>query len=293
MDGLRQRLQGLRARGSPPPPGAVDLEWAERLARLRTLAGERAGRGGAAQARNGSASELPGRELAPGLRLHEVRVSELRTRLSDLELPERLLVPWASGEEVERGALRLFDTETSGLAGGAGLKVFLLGVLRWEAHGWLLRQYLLTRPCGEAALVEAWVEECRGAPWLVSYNGKRFDVPALRTLETLHGRDAGAAALGHWDLLYPVRRAFRGRWPDCRLTTAERMLAGRERGPDLPGSEAPRAWREFLARGETRALLQVMQHNRSDLEALLRVLRALLALPGERFAVQRRRRAVA
>lgn len=254
----------------PGPVVAVDLT--ERLQRLRLLAGERRGEGGL---RNPEA--LPGIEVAPGLRVHEVRVSALRARLAGLEIPALLAPPWDPEVSVERSRLRLFDTETSGLSGGAGLKVFLLGVLRWQDDGWLLRQYLLTRPCGEPALVDAWVQECWGSPWLVSYNGKRFDVPALRTLETLHQRDAGAASAAHWDLLYPVRRAFRGVWPDCRLTTAERMLTGKARGDDLPGSEAPRAWREFLHSGATRDLLRVMQHNRYDLEALLRVMKALLA----------------
>lgn len=284
MDDLRSRLGQLRGRAAPPMP-PPDPAWAERLARLRLLARERQG-GGAAVVR----SDLPGIEVAPGLRLHEVRVSSLRVSLSGLELPATLSPPWDAEAGLDLERLRLFDTETSGLCGGVGLKVFLLGVLRWQQQSWVLRQYLLTSPAGEAALVDAWVAECAGDAHLCSYNGKRFDVPALRTLETLHGRSSNAAALGHWDLLYPVRRAFRGRWPDCRLTTAERMLAGRERHDDLPGSEAPRAWREYLRTGASADLLRVMQHNRADLEALLRVLKALLQVaesaPRRRSPVQ-------
>jgi uncharacterized protein YprB with RNaseH-like and TPR domain len=273
VETLRQRLGQLRMKDAATAPRpVVDADLAERLQRLRLLAAERRGEGGQVRA-----EALPGVEIAPGLHVHEVRVSALRARLAGLELPSVLSPPWDPDACVDRSRLRLFDTETSGLSGGAGLKVFLLGVLRWQEDGWLLRQYLMTRPCGESALVAAWVDECRDAPWLVSYNGKRFDVPALRTLETLHAQDAGAASAAHWDLLYPVRRAFRGIWPDCRLTTAERMLTGKARGDDLPGSEAPRAWREFLHTGATHDLLRVMQHNRYDLEALLRVMKALLA----------------
>ncbi|MGE4072073.1 MAG: ribonuclease H-like domain-containing protein [Lysobacterales bacterium] len=272
---LRQRLGQLSGRSTAPatlPP--PDPEWAERLGRLRLLARERSG-----QVTDSRPAELPGHELAPGLRLHEVRVSALRLKLAGLDVPDVLRAPWDPDLAVPLENLRLFDTETSGLCGGVGLKVFLLGVLRWDSEGWVMRQYLMTRPCGEAALVDAWVGECAGAAHLVSYNGKSFDVPAMRTLETLHGRDSGSAAIGHWDLLHPVRRAFRSAWPNCKLTTAERMLLGKERGLDLPGSEAPRAWRVYLATGQTRDLLRVMQHNRYDLEALLRVMRALLNVP--------------
>jgi uncharacterized protein len=271
---LRQRLGQLSGRKAPLAPLPVpDAEWTERLGRLRLLARERDG-----AAPDGRLAELPGQELAPGLRLHEVRVSALRLKLAGLDLPCELRPPWDPDLAVPLEHLRLFDTETSGLSGGVGLKVFLLGVLRWIDNGWVLRQYLMTRPCGEERLVQAWVDECAGAAHLVSYNGKSFDVPAMRTLETLHGRPSGSAAMGHWDLLHPVRRAFRTQWPNCKLTTAERMLLGKERGHDLPGSEAPRAWREYLATGQTRDLLRVMQHNRYDLEALLRVLRAMLTV---------------
>jgi uncharacterized protein YprB with RNaseH-like and TPR domain len=275
MSDLRSRLGQLRGSSiAVVPPLALDPAWVERLARLRLLARERQGYGGTSVM-----PELPGVELAPGLRLHEVRVSALKLKLAGLELPAALAPPWDAGADVALQRLRLFDTETSGLCGGAGLKVFLLGVLRWHNDSWLLRQYLLTSPSGEAALVDAWVSECADDAHLVSYNGKRFDIPAMHTLETLHGRQSKASTLAHWDLLYPVRRAFRGHWPDCRLTTAERLLVGRERANDLPGSEAPRAWREFLATGATRDLLRVMQHNRADLEALLRVLKAMMAVP--------------
>jgi uncharacterized protein YprB with RNaseH-like and TPR domain len=275
MSDLRLRLGQLRGSSVPVvPPVVLDPAWVDRLARLRLLARERQGFGGSS-----AVPELPGVELAPGLRLHEVRVSALKLKLAGLELPTTLTPPWDAGVDVDIQRLRLFDTETSGLCGGAGLKVFLLGVLRWQDDSWLLRQYLLTSPGAEAALVDAWSAECADDAHLVSYNGKRFDVPAMRTLETLHGRQSNASALGHWDLLYPVRRAFRGAWPDCRLTTAERMLVGRERANDLPGSEAPRAWREYLSSGATGDLLRVMQHNRADLEALLRVLKAMMAVP--------------
>ncbi|HWS27583.1 MAG TPA: ribonuclease H-like domain-containing protein [Xanthomonadales bacterium] len=269
---LRARLGQLRGQTAPVLP-TLDAEWSERLARLRLLARERHGQ--VAQ----DAPPLPGIELAPGLRLHEVRVSALRLKLAGLDLPADLVPPWDPESRVAIDQLRLFDTETSGLCGGAGLKVFLLGVLRWQDDSWLLRQYLLTSPAGEDALVRAWVDECAGDAHLVSYNGKRFDVPAMRTLETLHGLVSRAPEAAHWDLLYPVRRAFRGVWSDCRLVTAERMLVGRERHDDLPGSEAPRAWREFLSQGHTRDLLRVMQHNRYDLEALLRVFKAMLQVP--------------
>jgi uncharacterized protein len=265
--GLRERLRALRGAPTPSPlDEGIDAEWRERLARLRQLARERAGQGGLRPA-----AALPGREVAPGLLLEERRLGSLHARLAGIELPAELAVPWLDERKVPRERLLFFDTETSGLCGGVGLKVFLLGVLRFENEAFVLRQYLMSTPGGEGALVRAWQRELADDPVLVSYNGKRFDWPALSTLATLHGTALPAAG-EHWDLLYPVRRAYRKEWPNCRLVTAEERLTGRPRKADLPGSEAPRAWREYLAHGHTGLLSEVMRHNRYDLEALLRIL---------------------
>jgi|CXWL01.1.fsa_nt_gi uncharacterized protein YprB with RNaseH-like and TPR domain len=273
MTNLRARLTELR--GPPPVPVATSPgapEWLERLERLRLLARERLGNGARRQA------PLPGVEIAPGLLRVQSRVSGLKIRFAGLDLPEKLRPPWHCGPGVERSQLLLFDTETSGLCGGVGLKVFMLGLLHWDEDAWVMTQYLLTRLEGEGALVAEWMRVCALRSCLVSYNGKRFDIPAMRTLQTLHGTGE-LSAFEHWDLLYPIRRAFRKDWPDCRLATAERNLLKRVRGNDLPGSEAPRAWREYLADGSTENLLRVLAHNRTDLESLLGILRVLLHEP--------------
>ena len=74
--------------------------------------------------------------------------------------------------------------------------------------------------------------------------------------------------LPHLDLLHPMRRAFATTWPDCRLATAEARLLGLRRQGDLPGSEAPRAWLDWLRRGDTAGLAGVLGHNRLDLLSL-------------------------
>ena len=262
-------MQQLRGQPSQAAPVNAPPEWLHRLERLRLLTRERLGRGALA------VQPLPGVEIAPGLQRVQARVSGIKLRLAGLDLPSGLKPPWHEGPMVERSELLLFDTETSGLCGGTGLKVFMLGLLYWDTDAWVLTQYLLTRPEGEGALVRSWMQACAERRCLVSYNGRRFDVPAMRTLQILHGAGELAAGIDHWDLLYPVRRAFRGSWSDCRLATAEQQLLKRVRQHDLPGSEAPRAWRDFLARGDTHDLLRVLAHNRTDLESLLGILRAL------------------
>ena len=81
----------------------------------------------------------------------------------------------------------------------------------------------------------------------------------------------------HLDLLHPVRRRYRNAWPNCRLATVEARLLGTPRTDDLPGSEAPAAWRRFLVSGDTHDLRRVLTHNARDLVSLAHVLACLAA----------------
>ena len=99
---------------------------------------------------------------------------------------------------------------------------------------------------------------------LVSYNGRCFDAPLLATRFRMHGMADPLADRPHRDLLHEVRRRHRTDWSDCRLL-------GIEREDDLPGSEAPAAWRSFLANGEPGPLARVLAHNRQDLVSLARL----------------------
>ena len=106
------------------------------------------------------------------------------------------------------------------------------------------------------------------ADLLVSYNGKTFDIPLLRDRCRLL-RAPALPEPPHLDLLYPTRRLFRSVWPDCRLATAEQRLLGLVREDDLPGSEAPRAWRDYLVGGSSDVLARVLRHNALDVLSLL------------------------
>lgn len=160
------------------------------------------------------------------------------------------------------------DTETTGLAGGTGTAAFMVGVAEAGPEGIRLRQWLLTAFAGEAAMLAELERNLSTADLLVSYNGKTFDLPLLRDRRRLQ-RAPALPEPRHLDLLHPTRRLFRAAWPDCRLATAERHLLGLVREHDLPGSEAPRAWRDYLAGAPPDDLARVLHHNALDVLSLL------------------------
>ncbi len=159
------------------------------------------------------------------------------------------------------------DTETTGLAGGTGTVAFLVGLATREADGVRLRQWVMTAFAGEGALLAAVDAALDACEHLVSYNGKTFDLPLLRGRRRMQRRP-DACEPAHTDFLHPVRSLYGHVWPDCRLRTVEERLLGLARQDDLPGSEAPWAWKTYLTGGRSEELERVLRHNADDILSL-------------------------
>jgi uncharacterized protein YprB with RNaseH-like and TPR domain len=146
-----------------------------------------------------------------------------------------------------------------------------------------VRQLLMTTMAAEAAMLDAFAGWLREKPTVLSsYNGRCYDSPLLKTRYRLARRDDPITPLDHVDLLFPTRRRYRGTWENCRLATIERELLRIVREDDLPGSEAPAAWLNYLRGGSARNLRRVCAHNRQDVVTLaLLMVRLVEAEAGE------------
>jgi uncharacterized protein len=169
------------------------------------------------------------------------------------------------------------DTETTGLAGGAGTVAFLVGLAFWH-EGALILEQLLVRALGEEApMLERVGERIRGASMLVTFNGKSFDMPLLRTRFVM-ARMAPPGEPPHLDLLHVARRVHGKRVKQgCRLVAIEREVLGFEREDDVASSDVSACYLHFLRTGEAKALLGVIEHNAWDVVAMA----ALVGLYGE------------
>lgn len=221
--------------------------------------------------RNGAAlaTVLHAEEIRPGLLFRSESVtmgfSPLDVNLS--ALPDLPGGPDRQGTEGREWVY--LDTETTGLSGGAGNLAFMVGLARWSDNRTLgIEQFVLARFDAESDLLDLLMQRLPRDAVVVTFNGKSFDMPLLRSRCALHKRNDGLAGLGHLDLVHTVRRAYRRFWPDCRLQTAEKSLLGLFRVDDLPGAEAPAAWRDWLRSGSTRALSGVLAHNAQDVLSL-------------------------
>jgi len=228
---------------------------------------------------------VPLEELVEGMRVENERgefflvetAVHLEVRHGDVPLsrfhtiaPDTVSVltaePALEGFDLRRAVF--LDTETTGLAGGAGTAAFLIGLGFVDGEHFRVRQYFMRDYHEEGALLHGLAEELRRFDLLVTFNGKMFDVPLLDARFRLNrGRFPLSDAL-HLDLLHPARRLWKARLESCRLQSLEAGLMGLRRTGDIPGEEIPQVYFDWVRRRDARMLARVFEHNRQDIVSL-------------------------
>ncbi|MDO4740181.1 MAG: ribonuclease H-like domain-containing protein [Eubacteriales bacterium] len=157
------------------------------------------------------------------------------------------------------------DTETTGLSGGVGTVAFLVG-LGWIRDGvFHVRQILMKDYASEGMLIEEMARASEGFLHTISFNGRTFDLPLLETRCTMNRRRSPYSKMECIDLLTPARRLWRRRLGSVRLARLEEQILGQGREGDLPGSEAPQRYFDYLKTGDFALLEEVIDHNRQDI----------------------------
>jgi hypothetical protein len=260
LDDLRDRIARIVARDVPPPPRADPTRGELPFVLQHTKSGP--------------------------LYLHRAR-SALGARVGRAPLCAALhadpamlallaLDPVIAGCDPRR-ALYL-DTETTGLAGGTGTVPFLLG-LAWldpETNLFVLEQVLLRRLGEEAPILDLLTERLAQASMIVTYNGKAFDMPLLRTRYVMN-RLPKPVEPPHLDLVHMARRIHKTRLKHRTLVAVEEEVLGRGRIDDVAGGDIVATYAHFLRTGDDEALLGVVEHNGADVLAMV----ALVGLYGE------------
>ncbi len=163
-----------------------------------------------------------------------------------------------------------FDTETTGLAGGSGTYIFLLGLGYFKGENFIVRQYFMSDYHEEGALLWA-VNQlfARGFQLLVSYNGKAYDYPLLQTRSIMMRQPLQLNTSYHFDLLFPTRRLWRKRLLNCSLSNVEKYILKIYRKGDIPGFLIPDIYFRFLKNKDARSLKPIFYHNLQDIISLV------------------------
>jgi uncharacterized protein len=173
----------------------------------------------------------------------------------------------ASGHKAEE--LFFFDTETTGLGGGVGNSIFLLGYASVTGTDLVLRQHILPNPGAEVPLYQSFLEKVNYKT-LVTYNGKSFDWPQVKTRHTLvRDHVPKLPAFGHFDLFHGARRLWKHKLERLKLAVVEKEVLGVERVDDIPGYLAPMIYFDFIESKKPEGMLGIMKHNEIDILSLV------------------------
>jgi len=173
------------------------------------------------------------------------------------------------------------DTETTGLAGGAGTCAFLIGVAFVRDYQVTVRQYLMRDYHEEAAMLFDLYKLIHDFDAVVSFNGKSFDWPLLKDRFTLARFEPLRKHHVHLDLLHAARRLWRESLPSCSLDSLEGFVLKVARERDIPGSLIPQRYFDFVRTKQAELLVDVLEHNRADVLSLVTLVSVLDLLAGK------------
>lgn len=180
----------------------------------------------------------------------------------------RSLDPMFFGDSWDIRRVLFLDTETTGLSGGAGTVAFEVGVGFIEARGMVIRQYVMRDYSEEPAMMAELAALIERFDTIVSFNGKSFDLPLLESRMVMSRIRLPLTKMPHLDLLHAARRVYKLRLKRCNLASLEEAVLGQTRDDDLPGSQVPARYFEYVRTKEFALLEDVLRHNLDDVRSL-------------------------
>jgi len=161
------------------------------------------------------------------------------------------------------------DTETTGLSGGTGTLAFLVGMARFDDDGLKLTQFLVEDPSEEPAMLLEFANQTADIEAVVTFNGKSFDMPLLKSRYVLNRMPIPFGEWGHLDLLHLSRRIWRQRLASRSLKDLEHEILHIPRSEDeVPGWMIPEIYFNYLRSGDASQIANVVYHNAMDIVSL-------------------------
>ena len=176
------------------------------------------------------------------------------------------------GAMYDLSSLLFFDLETTSLSTGTGNYPFLTGLGYVSGNNFIVEQFFMQDYSSEAAILRYLLKYFREFPSLVTFNGKSFDVPLIKSRYRLNRVPGFPVHIQNIDLLHPCRAMFRSVYDSCSLKTMEERSLGIFRDDDIPGWQIPDVFFTFQKEGSDPRLKNVIQHNKIDITSMATLL---------------------
>jgi uncharacterized protein YprB with RNaseH-like and TPR domain len=179
---------------------------------------------------------------------------------------------WAKYREADEYKINttlFLDTETSGLAGGTGTFAFMIGLGWFDRSDFVVRQLFMRDPSEEQALLAVLSRVTNNYSCVVTYNGKSFDIPLLRSRHIQNHFPFEMGEWNHIDLLHLVRQVWKYSQESRTLKDMEVNILRYQRSQEeVPGWLVPQLYFEYLQTRDPQPLVGVFYHNAIDIVSL-------------------------
>ncbi len=183
--------------------------------------------------------------------------------------PAHLLSKDRRLKELDLRKTLFLDTETTGLTGGTGTFAFMVGLGFFREDGFLIRQLFMRDYSEERASLFLLQNLLESFEFLVTFNGRHYDIPLLETRFILSRMTSRIGEIPNFDLLFPSRRIWKGAYENCRLVTLESKLLGAERADDVPSEWIPYLYFDYVQTGDAGKIYRVFYHNQMDILSMV------------------------
>lgn len=207
------------------------------------------------------------------------RVRKRHSNITKETLPD-LVLSYFDIFEFDFAKTLFIDTETTGLAGGTGTIAFLIGLGYFDRNDFILEQYFLKELASESILLETINDIFSNYKYFVSFNGKSFDIPLIRTRFIMNEIKTKLINKPNLDLLHLSRRLWSNVLPSCALQDLEREVLAcyRDGSSDIPGQQIPFEYSNYLETRDADNMVKVIYHNQQDIINMLYLLNKISSL---------------
>lgn len=159
----------------------------------------------------------------------------------------------------------ILDIETMGFS---SVPIILIGLARIQDDNILIDQYLSRNIREEPAMLMAIVRCLRKNDTIITFNGRRFDIPFIEERFSFHKIKESLYTKTHHDALPLSRRAWKKKLPNCKLATLEKYILHIERKDDVPSRSVPNFYSTYIRQKNIGPLIPIISHNKQDLITL-------------------------
>jgi len=168
--------------------------------------------------------------------------------------------------KIEREKILFFDVECIELGFGINNIPYLIGMASFENEKLKITRILSNTPLKEPEALEFLEEYWKNYDAIITYNGKSFDIPLIKSRYALFEKSHPHRHQTHMDLYHVLKKIID--LDRYRLKDTERNILHFERLNDLSGEFSGQAYFEWLQHDSRDLLNQIIQHNAVDLQSM-------------------------